>query len=109
MSCIAVVTTVDNIDEARSIARTLVERGLAACAQISEIESFYTWHGAVQNEKEYRIVLKTTDERYPAIEAAIKEMHSYELPQICAFAFEHVYQPYAEWIESMVARCRSRT
>jgi periplasmic divalent cation tolerance protein len=96
---IAVVTTVGSRGEAQSMARALVERGLVACAQISEIESFYTWQGSVQDETEFRLLLKTTGERYPAVEAAIKELHSYELPAIHAFALEHIYAPYAAWIE----------
>jgi periplasmic divalent cation tolerance protein len=97
---IAVLTTVGSRTEAQSMARALVERKLAACAQISEIESFYTWKGAVQNEKEYRVLFKTTNVRYAAVETAIRELHTYELPAIHAIALEHLYAPYAEWIES---------
>lgn len=82
------------------MARDLVERRLAACAQISEIESFYVWNDAVQNEKEFRVLFKTTDENYQAVEEAIGKLHSYDLPAIHAFALEHVYAPYAAWIES---------
>ena len=100
MKPIAVITTVGNLAEASRMAHALVERGLAACAQISEIESVYTWKGAVQNEKEFRVLFKTTSERYEAVERAIRELHSYELPAIHAVAFEHVYEPYAAWIEA---------
>ena len=100
MKPLAVVTTIGSLDEAQSIARALVERKLAACAQISEIESFYTWQDAVQNEKEFRILFKTTGELYQAVEDAIRALHSYELPAIHAFPFEYVYTPYAEWIEN---------
>jgi periplasmic divalent cation tolerance protein len=100
MKYIAVVTTVDNLGEAKSIARAVVGQRLAACAQISEIESFYTWQGSVQNEKEFRVLFKTTDERYAAVEAAIKELHSYELPAIHAYALEHIDALFAAWIES---------
>jgi len=82
------------------MARALIERKLAACVQISEIESFYAWDGAVQNEREFRVLLKTTSERYQSVEDAIRELHTYELPAIHAFAFEYVYPPYAAWIES---------
>jgi periplasmic divalent cation tolerance protein len=98
-SLLAVVTTVGTLDEARSMARALVERRLAACAQISEIESFYQWEGDVQNEKEFRVLFKTTSARYPEVEDAILQLHSYELPAIHAHALEEVYQPYARWIE----------
>ena len=99
MKLIAVFTTVASREEARRIARTLVERKLVACAQISEIESFYQWDGAVQNENEFRLLLKTTDRNYRVVENAIKELHSYALPAIHALKFEHVYAPYAEWID----------
>jgi periplasmic divalent cation tolerance protein len=71
MNHIAVVTTVGDLAEAQRMARDLVERRLAACAQISEIESFYVWNDAVQNEKEFRVLFKTTDENYQAVEEAI--------------------------------------
>ncbi len=95
---LAVVTTVGSRAEARSLARGLVKRGLAACAQISEIESFYTWQGQVQNDPEHRILLKTRRARYREVEAAIREMHSYDLPAIHAYALAEVYGPYGEWI-----------
>ena len=82
------------------MARVLVERKLAACAQISEIQSFYTWNDVVQNERGFRVLFKTAGERYQSVEDAIRELHSYELPAIHAFAFEYVYAPYAAWIES---------
>ena len=82
------------------MARALVERGLAACAQISQIESFYSWDGAVQNAKEFRVLFKTSGALYEAIELAIRELHSYELPAIHACAIEEIYAPYATWIEN---------
>ena len=99
MKHIAVVTTVGSETDAQSMARALVERKLAACAQISEIESFYRWNGVVQNDREFRVLFKTTNESYEAVEAAILELHKYELPAIHAFPLEHVYAPYAKWIE----------
>ena len=103
MTAIAVVTTVGNRAEAQRIARALVERRLAACAQISEIESFYIWKGAVQNEPEFRVLFKTVRERYGAVEAAIRELHSYELPAIHAYAFERVLPAYETWIADSVS------
>ena len=99
MKPIAVVTAVAGKKEARAMARSLVESRLAACAQISRIESVYAWKGAIEHGKEYRVLFKTTEERYPAVENAIRDLHSYELPAIHAFAFEHVYPAYAAWIE----------
>lgn len=98
MRPIAVFTTVGSQDDARAMARALVERELAACAQISAIESFYVWDGTLQHDPEWRILFKTTDERYAEVEAAIRELHGYELPAIHAVAFEHVFTPYGEWV-----------
>jgi periplasmic divalent cation tolerance protein len=99
MKLLAVFTTVASAEAAREMGRALVERKLAACAQITEIESIYSWDGAVQDEVEYRVMFKTTAAQYPAIEAAIRELHTYELPAIHAVAVEAVYEPYAAWVE----------
>ena len=98
MTPIAVITTVGSRDEAQALAKALVERKLAACVQISAIDSVFHWQDAVQSEPEYRLFCKTTRERYPAIEQAILALHSYELPAICALTFDPVYAPFADWI-----------
>jgi periplasmic divalent cation tolerance protein len=95
---LAVVTTVATLSDAQRLARMLVEQGLAACAQVSEIESFYPWEGQLQQEREWRVVFKTAAERYAAVEAAIREAHPYELPAIVAVALERAYEPYAHWV-----------
>ena len=100
MTAIAVVTTVGTRDDARRLGRALVERRLAACAQISEIESCYVWNGVLREEPEFRLVLKTTDARYAALEQAIRELHPYELPAIHALPFAQIHPPYAAWIEA---------
>jgi periplasmic divalent cation tolerance protein len=97
---IIVTTTIGSLEEAQKLARTLVGQKLVACAQISAIESFYHWQDAVQHDKEFRVVLKTTDACYPALEAAIRALHPYELPAIFAVALEHVYAPYGDWVEA---------
>lgn len=98
MTAIAVVTTVGSKKEARALARALVEGRLAACAQISRIESVFAWKGDIEHGKEYRVLFKTTTESYEAVERAILDLHSYELPAIHAFAFERIFEPYAAWI-----------
>ncbi len=103
MTHIVVLTTVASLEDARTLARTMVERRLAACAQISPIESYYHWHGAVHNEPEFRIAFKTVAERYAHIEAAIRAQHPYELPDIHALSLDHVYAPYAQWVEQATA------
>ena len=98
MDTIAVLTTTDNVVEARAIAAALIDRKLAACVQISAIESIYEWQGETQNDKEFRVMAKTVASRYAEVEAAIREMHSYDLPAIYAFEMSEVYAPYADWV-----------
>jgi periplasmic divalent cation tolerance protein len=105
VSAIAVVTTVGDLDQARAMGRALVERGLAACAQITRIESIYRWRGAMQDEPEFRLMLKTTEDRYAAVETEILRLHPYDLPAIHALALAHVHAPYAEWIAENSAGC----
>jgi periplasmic divalent cation tolerance protein len=95
----AVFTTTDTREEAQKLAGALVEHKLAACAQINEIESVYTWDGAVQHDAEFRILFKVKASQYDAVEKMIVDMHSYELPAIYALEFARVYQPFGNWID----------
>ncbi|NUZ06935.1 divalent-cation tolerance protein CutA [Piscinibacter koreensis] len=101
---IAVVTTVGSASDAERIARAVVEQALGACAQISEIRSFYRWNGELQDDREYRVLIKTTDDRYAALEQAIRGLHPYDLPAIHAFAFVHVDPAYAAWVSDETHR-----
>jgi periplasmic divalent cation tolerance protein len=98
MTTIAVLTTIDSLEQARAISMALVERKLAACVQISAIESFYAWEGSTQDDQEFRVMAKTTEKCYRGVEAAIRELHTYELPAMYAFGMTHVFEPYAEWV-----------
>jgi periplasmic divalent cation tolerance protein len=93
-----VITTVGTMEQARTLARTMVERRLAACAQITAIESFYRWQGRVEHEPEVRLLFKTRAECYAELEAAIRALHPYELPAIHALPTAQAYGPYAEWV-----------
>jgi periplasmic divalent cation tolerance protein len=102
-SMIAVHTTIDDAEGARRIARTLVERKLAACVQISTVESFYAWNGAVAHEPEFRILIKTRADLYAAVESAIRQLHSYDLPAIYAVAVHDADPAYAQWVQASTA------
>jgi periplasmic divalent cation tolerance protein len=98
MSYLAVVTTVDSRERALAMAHALVQRKLAACVQLSAIESVYPWNGAITQDREVRVLCKTTTARYDDIVAVIKALHSYELPAVHAIALDHVEAAYADWI-----------
>ena len=99
---IAIFTTTDSLEEARKLTKTLVEQKLAACAQISEIESFYSWDKEVQNDQEFRIMFKTTKDKYKDVEKAILKIHSYDLPAIYAVDVDELYKPYGDWVNESI-------
>lgn len=102
MKFLTVVTTVATREHARRLARQLVEQGLAACAQISEIESIYRWDGELQQDSEYRILFKTLAAHYDRVEQAIVERHPYDLPAVHAWPVDRIHAPFADWVQ---ARC----
>jgi len=76
-----VLTTCASLEEARSIAHTLVERQLAACVNIvPQIESVYRWQGEVEAAAEWLLVIKTTQDAFERLREALSKLHSYELP-----------------------------
>jgi periplasmic divalent cation tolerance protein len=94
----AVCTTVATLDEARAMAHRLVQRRLAACVQLSPIESIYRWDDAVQQEPEVRLLCKTTAAGAPALHAAIRALHPYAVPAIFAVDINDAHPPFAQWV-----------
>jgi len=96
---IQVVTTAASADEARRIATALVEERLAACVQIvGPIESIYRWQGKVETATEWQCWIKTRRERYDALEATIRRLHSYEVPEILAVPIVAGSEAYLKWL-----------
>lgn len=94
-----VTTTTDSAEEARRIASTLVERRLAACVQvIGPIESHYRWRGEIERAAEWLCLMKTEASRYPELERAIGELHSYEQPELIATPIVAGSPGYLDWI-----------
>ena len=104
MTMVLVLTTIDSMQQAQAISNALVARKLAACCQISSIESVYQWEGAIQNDQEFRILVKTTKGRYQDVESVIRDMHTYELPAIYAVDITRAFEAYAEWVEDSTSR-----
>lgn len=98
MELLVVTTTVSRADQARTLARLAVEQGLAACAQLSNIQSIYRWQGTLQHDDEVRVVFKTTRTAYAALEACIRANHPYELPAIHAVPVVEASAAYARWV-----------
>ncbi len=99
MSALVVLTTVGTEEEASQIARSLVCRRHAACVNvIPGIRSTYRWQGKVCRDTEFLLLIKTLEEEYPQVEAAIRELHSYELPEILAFPVGQGEAGFLSWI-----------
>jgi periplasmic divalent cation tolerance protein len=98
-----VLTTAGSESEARKIAQTLVERRLAACVNIvPRIKSVYRWEGKVEEAEEYLLLIKTAKAREEQVRAAIRELHSYELPECIAIPIESGSAEYLKWLSDSV-------
>ena len=95
---VLVLSTVADDDSAESIAQTLVEEQLVACANLlPPMTSIYRWRGHVERDSERQLILKTTKALVPALEKRLKELHSFELPEFIVISLEGS-APYLSWV-----------
>jgi periplasmic divalent cation tolerance protein len=91
--------------EAASLGRTLVEEGLAACANIiPSIRSIYRWKGEIWDERETLIIIKSREDLFERIRSRIRELHSYEVPEITAITVDKGDADYVQWIEAVTTK-----
>lgn len=96
-----VLTTCPGTITAKKIANELVMEKLAACVQIiPAVQSFFRWVGKVDTSEEILLLIKTTSERYPDLEAKIVSLHPYELPEIVTVPLSGGLEGYLAWIEA---------
>jgi periplasmic divalent cation tolerance protein len=94
-----VMTNCPDMASARRIARTLVEQRLAACVnQLAPVHSIYRWQGTIEETDEVPLLIKTTRERYPELEAAVRSMHPYSVPEIVALPIAAGHSAYLRWL-----------
>lgn len=94
---LVVLCTFPDVEQARGIAAELVERRLAACVNLLPgVESVYRWEGKVERAGEVLAVIKTT--RYPELEAALQDLHPYEVPEILALPVAAGLAGYLAWL-----------
>ena len=98
-----VLTTAGSESQAQAIARALVERRLAACVTVlGPACSVYRWDGRIVEEEERPLLIKTTAARFDAVRAAIRELHTYEVPEVLALPIERGDPSYLEWLARSV-------
>ena len=99
------LTTASSREEAQTIATELVSRRLAACVNIlGPVSSVYHWEGEVEKSEEFLLLIKSTEARFPAIQEAIGELHSYQVPELISFAIDSGLESYLDWIAASVRR-----
>jgi periplasmic divalent cation tolerance protein len=99
MPAIVVLLTAGSEEQANLLAEELVHRRLASCVNIvSGIRSVYRWQGKMCHDSEWLLLVKTMDSEYEAIEAAVRELHSYELPEILALTIRRGEKRFLRWI-----------
>jgi periplasmic divalent cation tolerance protein len=104
MSVLLVLTNLPDRPAAEKLAEALVSGRLAACVNVlAPCRSVYRWKGALQNDEEIPVLVKTTVARYPALEAAIRANHPYELPEIVALPVERGLAAYLSWVAEETA------
>ena len=103
MRAIVVVTTVGTEEQAYLIAREIVARRQAACVNILPgIRSIYRWKGKICKDGELMLVIKSLEGEFEGIAATIRELHSYELPEILSFSVTHGEKNFLQWIAGNV-------
>lgn len=104
MDALLILTNCPDEETANAIALAVVEQKLAACVNIlPRVESIYRWQGAVEAASEIPLLIKSTAERYPALEAAIRERHPYDLPEIIAVPISAGLPAYLNWLAAETA------
>ncbi len=95
-----VLVTCPSLALARRIARSVVQKRLAACVNVvrSPVESFYTWKGKLESAREQLLLIKTTTTRLPELEREVKRLHSYDVPEFIAFPITEGSADYLSWL-----------
>lgn len=102
---IVVLTTLPDYEAALRLAGELVGARLAACINIlPPMTSVYEWKGKLEHGQEHQLLIKTTMDRYTALEAAIRQSHPYELPEIIALPVQTGLSAYLDWVHSQTMK-----
>ena len=101
--CGIVLTTVSDEERARGLARTVVERRLAACVSIVPgVRSVYRWRGSISEDGEVLLIIKTAADRFEELRATLREIHPYELPEIVLVPLGDGDPDYLRWLDASV-------
>lgn len=100
-AAIVVLTNLPDRETAQALARALVEGRLAACVSVgAAVDSMYHWQGQIETGTEYPVAIKTRAVLYSKVEAEIRRIHPYELPEVVAVPISDGYARYLDWIRA---------
>ena len=99
-SYVLCLVTIDDMDKAGEMAGVLVEKQIVACVNIiPQIRSVYRWKGNVCDEREHLLIMKTREDLWPKLQAVVRELHPYEVPEIIGLRIEQGLPEYLRWID----------
>lgn len=99
MKAVIIQTTTSNEEEAKKIAKILIQDKLAACVQLKDIESLYNWDGKLCCEREILLSIKTKKELFSKVKSKILELHSYDTPEIIELDISNISEDYLKFIK----------
>jgi periplasmic divalent cation tolerance protein len=97
-----VLVTTNSVEQAEAIAQTLVAEKLVACVNILPVTSIYAWQGEICRDAEWQLIMKTNLDKFTELEARIKSLHSYEIPEIIALPIIQGATNYLNWLGEQV-------
>lgn len=104
MTSIVVFMTTATKREAQKIAQNLLDRRLIACANIyGPVESHFRWQNKIEKAKEFLVLMKSSQKLFAKLSKTVKEMHSYDVPEILALEIVEGFPPYLEWLNAALA------
>jgi periplasmic divalent cation tolerance protein len=99
MPRIIVLSTCGSNEEARTIARDLLQRKLAACINIFPVSSCYRWKRKIVKGREWLMIIKTNSRIFPKVKQRILALNSYEVPEVVSLKMDAGSQPYLTWLD----------
>jgi periplasmic divalent cation tolerance protein len=99
---VMIFCTCGSHDQARTIGDSLVEARFAACVNVLPVHSIYRWEGKIEAADEVLLVIKTTQERFPAVRDRITQLHTYDTPEIIAVPVLNGSDKYLDWLRDQV-------
>ncbi|MEM2913773.1 MAG: divalent-cation tolerance protein CutA [Candidatus Bathyarchaeia archaeon] len=97
-----ILSTCKDFEEAKNVSLTLLKEKLAACVSILPIHSFYFWKDDIEESKEQLLIIKTAWKLNHKVEKCIREIHSYEVPEVLALKIEFGSKGYLNWLEETI-------